>query len=169
MNRNESAGVVRQRTSAWRWAGAMFAAVAMTVGLAPAFAADVNALDLKITQNPNPAVYGTAATYTVVLKNTSGKTVNNAGITVTAPAGTGSFDAASPSCALSTGLPCAAPTRDGTAFQAGGYQLPSGGTLTIAVGYYMPAAGSPPASFLLTVTGKSSNNAGGPNPSAYTI
>jgi len=168
MNRNWSEALVRQGSSVWRWAGAMCAAVAMSVGVAPAFAADVNALDLKITQNPNPAVYGTAATYTVVLKNTSGKTVNNAGITVTAPAGTGSFDAASPSCALSTGLPCAAPTRDSTTFLAGGYQLPAGGTLTIAVGYYMPAAGSPASSFLLTVTGKSSNNAGGPNPSAYT-
>ena len=107
----------------------------------------MNALDLKITQNPNPAVYGTAATYTVTLKNTSNKTVNNAGITVTAPAGTGSFDAASPSCALSTLLPCAAPAHDGAAFTATGYQLPANGTLTITVGYYMPAADAPACKF----------------------
>jgi hypothetical protein len=168
MNRNWSEASGCHGSSVWRWAGAAFAAVALTAGVVPAFAADVNTLDLKITQNPNPAVYGTGATYTVTLKNTSNKTVNNAGITVTAPAGTGSFDAASPSCALSTLLPCAAPARDGAVFTVAGYQLPANGTLTIAVGYYMPAAGSPPASFLLSVTGKSSNNAGGPNPSAYT-
>jgi len=168
MNRNWSEASGCHGSSVWRWAGAAFAAVALTAGVVPAFAADVNTLDLKITQNPNPAVYGTGATYTVTLKNTSNKTVNNAGITVTAPAGTGSFDAASPSCALSTLLPCAAPAHDGAVFTATGYQLPANGTLTITVGYYMPAADAPAASFLLSVTGKSSNNAGGPNPSAYT-
>lgn len=170
MKRNWSEAVVRGGSAFSRWAGALFAAVAMAVGVAPAFAADVNALALTFVQSPNPAIYGTAATYTVTLKNQSNKTVNNAGITVVAPAGTLSFDAPWPSCTLSTGLPCAAPVRDvtGTVFTAYGYQLPAKGTLTIAVGYYMPAAGSPAASFLLSVTGTSSNNAGGPNPSAYT-
>ena len=171
MNRNWTEALVRQGSSVWRWAGATFAAVAMSVGVAPAFAADVYTLDLQTVQSPKPAVYGTPATYTVTLTNTSNKTVNNASITVVAPAGTGSFDAVWPSCTLSTGLPCAAPVRsDGTStFKAGGYQLPAKGWLRIVVGYYMPGADKPfPDSFTLTVTGTSSNNAGGPNPSAFT-
>ena len=168
MNRNGSEASVNRFSWVSRRAGALLAAIATSVAVAPALAADVNALTLNITQNPSPAVYGTAAIYTVTLKNTSNKTVNNAGITVTAPAGTTSFDAPSPSCALSTLLPCAAPAHVGTTFTAAGYQLPGGASLTIAVGYNMPPAGSPPEGFLLTVTGTSSNNATGPKPSAYT-
>ncbi|HEY2561694.1 MAG TPA: hypothetical protein VGI48_18435 [Caldimonas sp.] len=168
MKQDWSEALVRRGSAAWRWTGALFAAMAMAIGVGPAFAADVNALTLNIAQNPNPAIYGASATYTVTLKNQSNKTVNNAGITVTAPAGPGSFDAPSPSCVLSTGLPCAAPVRNGTTFSAAGYQLPAGATLTIWVGYYMPAAASPPPAFTLNATGTSSNNAGGPNPSAYT-
>jgi len=122
------------------------------------------------TQNPNPAVYGTAATYTVTLKNTSNKTVNNASITVTAPAGTGSFDVPSPSCKLPPGVTCAAPVRDPvtSTFKSAGYQIPAKGTLEIKVGYYMPAAASPPAGLKLKVVGTSSNNSTGPGSAAFT-
>ena len=168
MKRNCSEAVVRRVSAPWRLGGAMFAAVAMILGVAPAFAADVSTLDLSIAQSPAPATYAGSATYTVTLKNLSNKTVNNAGITVTAPAGTASFDAPSPSCALSTGVACAAPVRNGPTFKAAGYQLPANGTLTITVGYYMPAAASPAATLVLNVAGTSSNNSTGPNSAAYT-
>ena len=164
MKRNRSEARMGSVSAAWRWGGALFAALTMSVGLAPAFAADVNTLDLQITQSPNPAVYGGSATYSVTLKNQSNKTVNNAGIAVTAPAGTGSFDAPWPSCVLSTGLPCAAPVRTGAAFNASGYQLPANATMTITVGYYMPPSGT----LTLALVGTSSNNSTGPKPAAYT-
>jgi uncharacterized repeat protein (TIGR01451 family) len=167
MKRNLSEAVVRRVSVAWRWASALFAAVAMTVGVAPAHAADASFLVLNVTQSPNPAIYGASATYAVTLKNTSNKTVNNAGVTVTAPAGS-MFVAPGPSCALSTALPCATPSGSPTSFAASGYQLPSKGSLTITVGYYMPAAASPPASFVLNVTGTSSNNTTGPGQAAFT-
>src|SRR5436190_10715785 len=145
MNRNWSEAMGCEGSSVRRWASAMFAAVAIGVAVAPASAADVSSLELKAAQNPNPAIYGASATYTVTLKNTSNKTVNNAGITVTAPAGS-MFVAPGPTCALSTGLLCTTPAGTATSFAASGYQLPANSSLTITVGYYMPAAASPAAS-----------------------
>jgi uncharacterized repeat protein (TIGR01451 family) len=167
MKLNWSQAFVRCGSAARRLGGASFAALTIAVAGAPALAADVNTLDLKIAQSPNPAIYGGSATYTVTLKNQSNKTVNNAAITVTAPSGA-MFVAPGPACALSTGLPCATPSGAATSFAASGYQLPANATLTITVGYYMPAAASPPATFTLGAVGSSSNNATGPNPSAFT-
>ena len=167
MKRNWSQASMGQRSGAYRWAGALVALFAMILGVAPVFAADVSTLDLRIVQSPNPATYSASATYTITLKNQSNKTVNNAGITVSAPAGS-SFVAPGPTCALSTGLPCATPSGVPTTFAASGYQLPASATLTITVGYYMPPAASPAATFTLNATASSSNNVSGPNPSAYT-
>ena len=52
MNRNRSEALESWESAARRWGGALLAAVAMTVGVAPAFAADVNTLDLSIAQSP---------------------------------------------------------------------------------------------------------------------
>lgn len=167
MKRNLSKAFAQKASSAWRWAGGLLAVTAMAVGVAPVSAADVSTLDIKIVQGPNPATFGASATFTVTLKNQSNKTVNNASITVNAPVGS-MFVAPGPTCALSTGLPCATPSGVATSFVASGYQLPASAGLTITVGYYMPAAASPPAAFIVQASGSSSNNADGPNPSAYT-
>jgi uncharacterized repeat protein (TIGR01451 family) len=166
MNRNGSEALVRQGSSVWRWAGAMFAAVAMSAAVAPAFAADVKSLDLRIVQTSGQANYGGSATYTVTLTNVSGKTVNNASIAVTAPS-TGMDFFAAPTCTLSTGLPC---TSSGTAtsFGAAGYQLPASASLKITVGLFMPQPAATPPGFHLSATGTTSNNATGPKDAAYT-
>lgn len=169
MNQNLSEALERQGSSMWRWAGAVFAAAAMVVGVAPATAADVQTLSFGLVQNPNPANYEALAAYTVTLTNTSGKTVNNAVLTVVAPAGTlVGVPLGGITCSLSTGATCATPVNAGTTYQAGGYQLPAGGRLTMRVGYYMPPASASADSFFLTVTGTSSNNVTGPASAAYT-
>jgi hypothetical protein len=61
MNRNGSEASVNRFSWVSRRAGALLAAIATSVAVAPALAADVNALTLNITQNPSPAVYCTAA------------------------------------------------------------------------------------------------------------
>ena len=154
MNRKSQA-LVSQGSSGWRWAGAMFAAVAMGMVVAPASAGNPT-MDLSVTPSaPNPAIYGSLATYTVKLTNTSNNTINNAGVTLQAPPGLG-FVAPGPVCTVSTGALCnvAGPV---TAYTASGFQLPRNGTLTMVVTYSLFAA-PPPDSFVLTAVGTSSNN-----------
>src|SRR4051812_16244265 len=77
MKRNLSEAVVRRVSVAWRWVGAVFAAVAMSVAVAPAFAAD-SKLSLSIVQDPGTAVNrGDPAPFKLVLTNNGPKTVNN--------------------------------------------------------------------------------------------
>jgi uncharacterized repeat protein (TIGR01451 family) len=164
MKRNGSEAVACRGSGLWRSVAGMVAATLMAFGPGPASAANAT-MDLSFSQNPNPAVYASSASYTITLKNSSNNTINNVSLTVTAPSGA-SFAAPGPSCVLSTALPCSV-SGVATSFGASGYQLPSGGTLTINVAYYMPAA-MPGATFVLTAAGTSSNNSGGPNPAAYT-
>ena len=58
MNRNWSEALGRHGSSVCRWVGAMFAAVALTVGVGPAFAADVNTLKLQLRRTRIPRFMG---------------------------------------------------------------------------------------------------------------
>lgn len=160
MKRNWSEALVRHGSSVWRWAGAMFAAVAMSVGVAPAFAGNAT-MALSFSQSPALATYGQPATFKVTLTNGPNNTINNVGLTVSS---LGATPLAGAVCELSTGLPC---SLSGPA-TASGYQLPANGTLMITVSYSMPQALSPLPTFTLSATGTSSNNSSGPKPAAYT-
>jgi len=183
MNRNESAGVVRQRTSAWRWAGAMFAAVAIGVGVVPAFAGDAT-MTLRLVQNPAPAnrppAPNAVATFDLVLTNVGQNTVNNI-VVYANTTGTG-YPSLSAPCVVPNGVVCAVgnsdfkldlatdPTAGQDSTNRPGIvlsttQLKKGQKLTASIGFNTPATG--PLTIKALAVGTS--GASSTTPSAQTI
>jgi hypothetical protein len=169
MNRNWSEAFRGQGTSLCRWAGATFAAVALSVGVAPAFAAAPLPLTLDVSV-PTTGTPGTFVTYVATLTNVTGNTLNNVTLKLTAPSATGTFSALTPKCELSTTVvPCSFttdPTVTPTSFGVAGYQLTGGAKLKITVGYLLPAAPTSPY-FSINAAGSASNNSKNEDPSAY--
>jgi hypothetical protein len=153
MKRNWSEAVACHGSAAWRWAGAVLAAVAMTFGVAPAFAGDSN-LSLTIAQNPATPVNrggGNSAKFDLVLTNNGPNTVNNILLYVNTAEGAGATSA-NPLCELAPAssatctvnpsvvtLPTETTAQPGFIFSI--TQLVNKGTATAHVSFYTPTTG----------------------------
>jgi hypothetical protein len=187
MNRNWSDAVGRQGPSVWRWAGATFAAVAMSVGVVPALAADAN-MTLTLTQTPAPppgALRSTGTTdnyvtFALVLTNVGPSTVNNI-VVYANTTGTGYPSLTAP-CVVPNSVACSVGTSDfkldlatdpavgqdssnrpGIVLST--TQLKKGQTLTASLAFKTPASG--PLSIKALALGTS--GASSTTPSAQTI
>jgi len=153
MNRNWLEALIPQGSSMRRWASAMFAAVAMLLGAAPAVAGDSN-LRLTIAQNPaTPTARGAPnyATFDLVLTNDGPNTVNNILIYVNTSEGAGSpfipapcalAPASSATCTVSPSgvtLPLDTAAQPGFIFSA--TQLANKGTAKASISFYTPLSG----------------------------
>ena len=153
MKRNWSEALSSHGSSVVRCASAMLAAVAMSVGVAPAFAGDSN-LSLTIAQNPATAANrggSNYATFDFVLTNNGPNTVNNILIYVDTTEGAGSpfipapcalAPASSASCTVGAStmkLPLDATPQPGFIFSA--TQLANKGTAKGSVSFYTPTSG----------------------------
>src|SRR5436190_9972592 len=153
MNRNWSGALGRRGSTALRWVVGLFAAVAMSAGVAPAFAGDSN-LRLTIAQKPpTPANRGSGnyATFDLVLTNNGPNTVNNILIYVNTTEGAGSpfipapcvlAPVSSATCTVgpsSPTLPLDAAAQPGFIFSA--TQLANKGTAKASVSFYTPLSG----------------------------
>ena len=177
MNLNWSETSTRQG-AVWRWAGAMFAAVAMSFGAAPAVADGDANMTMTLIQDPTPANRppgaNAFAVFNLVLTNNGPSTVNNVLIYVNTTEGAGSPFLPDP-CGVPRGAVC---TVNASAFKldlaispAAGQdanpqpgfvfstaQLKKGQTATATVKFNTPASGPLTIKALAVGTSGASSN-----------